>query len=75
MGFSVVCHGCGEVLYEDRDRIPLYRLRAKCDGRCPEHKRKLSVILLSIILEPIEDFTLENMRIQKSILKSKQDIK
>ncbi len=55
MAFSVVCHECGEVLYEGRDMIPLYRLRAKCDGRCPACGRKLSINPLSIVLEPIKE--------------------
>jgi len=55
MGFSVVCYGCGEVLYEGRDMIPLYRLRTKLDARCPACGRKLAIKPQSIILEPIEE--------------------
>jgi len=33
MGFSVVCHGCVEVLYKDRDMIPINSLLSKYGGR------------------------------------------
>jgi predicted methyltransferase len=55
MAFTVGCHGCGEILYEGRDMIPFYRLRAKCDNKCPACGRKLAINPLSIILEPIEE--------------------
>ena len=48
LGFSVVCHGCGKLLYEGKEMIPLYRLRYRTDGKCPECKRKLGVRPLSI---------------------------
>ena len=53
LGFSVVCHGCGKLLYEGRDLIPLYRLRRRTDGKCPVCGRKLGVDPLSI------EFTVE----------------
>ncbi len=53
MGFSIVCHGCGNVLYDGNDMIPLYRLRRKIDGRCPSCKRKLAVRPLSISFSEI----------------------
>ena len=43
MGFTVVCHRCGEILYEERNMIPIYRLMAKFEGRCPVCNRKLAV--------------------------------
>ena len=48
MGFSVVCHECGHVLYEGTDMISLYRLRRKTDGKCPMCKRKLAICPMSI---------------------------
>jgi len=54
LGFSVVCHVCGEILYEGRDLIPLYRLRIKTDGKCPGCGRKLSVDPLSISFRELE---------------------
>ncbi len=53
LGFSVVCHGCGEVLYEGRDMIPIYRLMSKYDGRCPACSRKLSATPKTIELKQI----------------------
>jgi ribosomal protein S27E len=50
----VVCHGCGEVLYEGRDMVPLYRLKAKYDGRCPACGKKLANNPQSITLKPVE---------------------
>ncbi|UCC58924.1 MAG: hypothetical protein JSW14_03225 [Candidatus Bathyarchaeum sp.] len=55
MGFSVVCYGCGQILYEGRDMIPLYRLRAKCNGRCPVCEKQLSISPLSIELRQIKE--------------------
>ncbi|MEJ2240862.1 MAG: hypothetical protein P8Y18_01785 [Candidatus Bathyarchaeota archaeon] len=54
MGFSVVCHECGAVLYEGWDMIPLYRLRNKTDGKCPNCGRRLSLRPLSIQLQEHE---------------------
>jgi rRNA maturation endonuclease Nob1 len=51
MSFIVVCQGCGKILYEGRDMIPLYRLRRKTEGKCPSCGRKLAVDPLSIKLE------------------------
>jgi hypothetical protein len=48
LGFSVVCHGCGKLLYEGRDLIPLYRLRRRTDGKCPACGIKLGVDPISI---------------------------
>ena len=48
MGFSVVCHGCGKLLYEGRDLVPLYRLRRRTDDKCPACGRKLAIRPLSI---------------------------
>jgi DNA-directed RNA polymerase subunit RPC12/RpoP len=47
MGFSVVCHECGKVLYDGRDMIQLYKLRREIDNKCPNCKRRLA-------LEPIK---------------------
>ena len=55
LGVSVVCHGCGKSLYEGRDMIPIYRLRIKTNGRCPECGRKLSVEPLKITCEKTDD--------------------
>ncbi len=55
MAFIVVCHGCGEVLYEGRDMIPLYRLKAKHNGKCPKCGRKLANKPQNITLQPIEE--------------------
>ena len=46
--FSVVCHGCGELLYEGRDMIPLWRLRRRTEGKCPGCGRKLGVRPLKV---------------------------
>ena len=54
LGFSVVCHICGQILYEGNDLIPLYRLRRKTDGKCPGCGRKLSVDPLSISFREVE---------------------
>jgi len=54
MGFSVVCHDCGKLLHEGRDLIPLYRLRRKTDGKCPDCGIKLSVHPLSIKYQETE---------------------
>ncbi|MFC1486692.1 hypothetical protein ACFLRN_03245 [Thermoproteota archaeon] len=51
MGFSVVCHGCEKNLYEGSDMIPIYRLRKKTNGRCPDCGRKLSIEPLKITCE------------------------
>jgi rRNA maturation endonuclease Nob1 len=51
MGFNVVCHGCGKLLYQGRDLIPLYRLRRRTDGKCPACGRKLAIRPLSIKFE------------------------
>ena len=51
MSFTVVCHGCGKILYEGRDMIPLYRLRRKTDGKCPYYKRRLSIDPMSVKVE------------------------
>ena len=48
MGFIVICHKCGQLLYEGKDMIPLYRLRCKTDGRYPNYNRKLALRPLSI---------------------------
>jgi len=48
LGFSIVCHSCGYVLYDGFDMIPLYKLRREIDGRCPNCKRKLAIRPLSI---------------------------
>ncbi|UCC57657.1 MAG: hypothetical protein JSW14_04550 [Candidatus Bathyarchaeum sp.] len=54
MAFTVVCHRCGEILYEGKDMISLYRLRAKCNGRCPVCEKQLSISPLSIKLREIK---------------------
>ena len=46
-GFSVVCHECGQVLYDGRDMIQLYKLRREIDNKCPGCGRRLA-------LEPIK---------------------
>jgi hypothetical protein len=51
LGFTVVCHGCGKLLYEGRDLIPLYRLRRRTDGKCPAFGRKLGVDPIKIEFE------------------------
>jgi len=48
VGFSVVCHRCGQILYEGRDMIHLYRLRRKTDRKCPGCGGKLSINSLGI---------------------------
>jgi hypothetical protein len=48
MGFTAVCHECGEILYEGMDVISLYPLRAKYDCRCPACGRKTHTTPLSI---------------------------
>lgn len=48
MSLTIVCNGCGAVLYEGRDMIPLYRLRRKTDGKSPQCGRKLSVTPITI---------------------------
>jgi hypothetical protein len=42
LGFTVVCHGCGEILCEGRDIVPIHRLMSKYSGKCPACNRKLS---------------------------------
>jgi hypothetical protein len=54
IGFSVVCHGCGKLLYEGRDLIPLYCLRRRTDGKCPVCGRKLGVDPKSIEFKSCE---------------------
>jgi hypothetical protein len=54
MGFDVVCHGCGKLLYHGRDLIPLYRLRGRTDGKCPGCGRKLAIRPLSICYKKTE---------------------
>ncbi|MEJ2272490.1 MAG: hypothetical protein P8X91_08460 [Candidatus Bathyarchaeota archaeon] len=46
MGFSIVCHECGQVLYEGEKMMRA--LRRDIDNRCPNCKRKLSLKPLSI---------------------------
>ena len=53
LGFSVMCHSCGHVLYDGFDMIPLYRLRRETDGRCPNCKRKLAVHPLSTSMSEV----------------------
>jgi hypothetical protein len=53
LGFTVVCHGCGEFLYEGIEMIPIYRLLSKYDGRCPACNRKLSATPKTIELQEI----------------------
>jgi hypothetical protein len=54
MGFSVVGHGCGKLLYQGKDLIPLYRLRRRTDGKCPSCGRKLAIRPLRISFEETE---------------------
>ena len=63
LGFSVVCHECGQILYEGRDMIPLYRLRIKTDGKCPSCGRRLGIRPLSIDFNS-KEFT--NLHFRKS---------
>jgi uncharacterized protein with PIN domain len=63
MTFKVVCQKCGQVLYEGRDMIPIYRLRAKLDNRCPACNRKLSATPKNIELKP--EYDLRPIRIKK----------
>jgi hypothetical protein len=53
LSFTIVCHGCGHILYEGRDMIPIYRLMSKLDGRCPACNRKLSATPKEIELKQI----------------------
>jgi hypothetical protein len=55
LGFTVVCHGCGEILYEGRDMIPIYRLMIMHEGRCPSCNRKLSITPKKIELHQIAE--------------------
>ena len=34
MGFSIVCNGCGKLLYQGNQMILLYKLRNEIDNRC-----------------------------------------
>jgi len=53
MGLKIVCHRCGNTLYEGFDLIPFFKLRAELDGKCPKCKRKLSVRPVNVKLEGI----------------------
>jgi rRNA maturation endonuclease Nob1 len=46
--FTIVCHGCGKLLYEGREMIPLYRLRKRTYDKCPSCGRTLAFHPLSI---------------------------
>jgi hypothetical protein len=54
LGISVVCHGCGKLLYERTEMILLNRLRRRIDGKCPDCRRKLGVRPLSIEFKSCE---------------------
>jgi NAD-dependent SIR2 family protein deacetylase len=54
MGFSIVCHECGQVLYEGEKMILLYKLRNEIDNKCPNCKRKLSLKPLTIEFGPAQ---------------------
>jgi hypothetical protein len=54
MGFSIVCYGCGKLLYQGTEMIPLYRLRRRTDGKCPSCGRKLGVDPISIEFDVVE---------------------
>ena len=55
MPLTIVCHGCGRVLYEGNDMVSPYEIRVKTDGRCPACGRKLAISPLGIILESVEE--------------------
>ncbi|MFC1487995.1 hypothetical protein ACFLRN_09970 [Thermoproteota archaeon] len=54
MGFSVVCHQCGTLLFEGRDMILLYRLRCRIDGKFTSCGRQLGIRPLSINFQNME---------------------
>jgi len=54
LGFSIVCYGCGRVLYNGNDMIPLYQLRCKTDNRCSSCQRKLAQHPINITYGKIE---------------------
>lgn len=50
MGLSIVCNGCGNVLYDGVDIIPFYKLRQEIDNKCPKCKRKLAIRPITVEL-------------------------
>lgn len=53
MGFTVVCHGCGHVLYQGIDIIPFYKLRSQLEGKCPSCERKLAIRPVTVKLKGV----------------------
>lgn len=50
---KVLCHKCGQLLYEGEELKPPDEILQKYDGKCPNCGRKLTLIPVSVEVEPI----------------------
>jgi len=50
----VICHGCGQVLYEGTELKPPDEIIHQHDGKCPNCSKKLSLLPLSVDVKPIK---------------------
>ncbi|MEJ2241927.1 MAG: hypothetical protein P8Y18_07275 [Candidatus Bathyarchaeota archaeon] len=51
MAISISCHGCGKTLFQGRDIISPYYVRAKNDCKCPKCGKKLSNSSMGVQLD------------------------
>jgi hypothetical protein len=55
MALTILCKGCGTILYEGEEMKPPYDLLSELNGRCPVCERRLSHIPQSFEVKPIEE--------------------
>ncbi|MBT8171252.1 hypothetical protein KJN74_00065 [Candidatus Bathyarchaeota archaeon] len=51
MAVSISCHGCGKTLFNGRELISPYYIRAKNNCRCPSCGKKLANSSVSVQLD------------------------
>ncbi len=49
----VVCHGCGQVLYEGQELRPPDEILQQHGGNCPKCGRKLSLLPIDVEVKPV----------------------
>jgi DNA-directed RNA polymerase subunit RPC12/RpoP len=50
----VVCHGCGQLLYEGAELKPPDEIIHQHEGKCPNCGKKLSLLPLGVEVKPIK---------------------
>lgn len=52
---QIICHGCGELLYEGTELKPPDEIIQRYNGKCPKCGRKLSMVPTSVEVKPVQE--------------------